>query len=427
MFNKTYRPDVYIIVLDSVSSSMAKRSLPKTIEFLKSEMAGVLFEFLNKVGTNSKGNGIAMAFGKSIEGGSRAAVGLPPLIPDWNRTEYCEEYLDKHNYHLHQYKDVGYKTMVAQDGAGGVAFYPNCKGFERAEADHIWRPMELRIEGSRIHRAPKIAQIWPTNLAHESVKDLYHSDEHFLSFFQSSEKNLEDAFVFFMGDHGPRRDGIQETAGGAYETNNPLLLITVPLKYRKSKLIDQLRNKTHQLLTPFDIHATLMDILKFQPQSNFEDTSFRNMEPISKGSSLLRLWKGVRNCRVLPIPPQYCLCQYKRTKVRDPELMELLGNLIANKVNDVLRQNELTNICLLQHFLSAEKVLYLEENNVVVYTAEVRLQPSQGLFEAHILSNGSAFEIVSGFTRRDTYGNQGKCIFGTPYEPICQCRETANL
>ncbi|VDL73444.1 unnamed protein product [Nippostrongylus brasiliensis] len=173
--------------------------------------------------------------------------------------------------------------MVAQDGDGGVAFYPNCKGFERAEADHIWSERHLLMLEyleqfiASYSGAPKIAQIWPTNLAHESI---------------------------------------QETAGGAYETNNPLLLITVPLKYRKTKLIDQLRNKMHQLLTPFDIHATLMDILKFQPQSNFEDTSFRNMEPISKGSSLLRLWKGVRNCRVLPIPPQYCLCQYKRTKIR---------------------------------------------------------------------------------------------------------------
>ncbi|KAK5981361.1 hypothetical protein GCK32_021971, partial [Trichostrongylus colubriformis] len=54
---------------------------------------------------------------------------------------------------------------------------------------------------------PKIAQIWPTTLAHETLKDLYHADEHFLTFFQRNRAIIDRSFFFFMGDHGPRRDG----------------------------------------------------------------------------------------------------------------------------------------------------------------------------------------------------------------------------
>uniref|UniRef100_A0A0K0D359 DUF2201 domain-containing protein n=1 Tax=Angiostrongylus cantonensis TaxID=6313 RepID=A0A0K0D359_ANGCA len=56
------KPDVYMFILDSTSSFMAKRSLPKTIAYLKS-IGGVQMEFLNKVGDNSRPNGFPLAFG----------------------------------------------------------------------------------------------------------------------------------------------------------------------------------------------------------------------------------------------------------------------------------------------------------------------------------------------------------------------------
>ncbi|VDO66386.1 unnamed protein product [Heligmosomoides polygyrus] len=325
------RPSVYIIILDSVSSSMAKRSLPKSISFIKGSMDGTFMEFLNRVGVGSKANGFPMAFGKTIEAASRAFVGLPPLRADWNSTTVCEEYLDKYEYHLHQYMAQGYKAMVAQDGGPGVPYYANCKGFKKPQADHLWRPFQLRIDQSiqlrnSLERScyerhvdmleylekfiasypgvPKIAQIWPTTLAHDTVKNLYHSDDHFLRFFKDNKKKLDNAFVLFMGDHGPRRDSIGETNLGQYEANNPFLFITVPRNYRNTSIHNQLRAKTHQLMTPYDIHATLMDILK-----------------------------------------------------------------------------------------------------------------------AHVTSTAHGLELSSGFTRWDQYGDQGKCKFGTPFEPFCQCRE----
>lgn len=51
--------------------------------------------------------------GKSIEGGSRDLVGLPPLIPDWNNAEICKKYLDNQSYHLFDYEKEGYKVRIS--------------------------------------------------------------------------------------------------------------------------------------------------------------------------------------------------------------------------------------------------------------------------------------------------------------------------
>ncbi|KAK6028369.1 hypothetical protein OSTOST_05586 [Ostertagia ostertagi] len=109
---------------------------------------------------------------------------------------------------------------------------------------------------------PKIAQVWPTTLAHETMKDLYHADEHFLKFFQRNRAIIDRSFVFFVGDHGPRREGIGKVALGRYENLNPFLIVTIPSSYRNTTLHQQVRQKKLKLMTHFDIHATLMDILK---------------------------------------------------------------------------------------------------------------------------------------------------------------------
>uniref|UniRef100_A0A158P9N4 VWFA domain-containing protein n=1 Tax=Angiostrongylus cantonensis TaxID=6313 RepID=A0A158P9N4_ANGCA len=109
---------------------------------------------------------------------------------------------------------------------------------------------------------PKIAQLWPTNLAHGSMRDIYHSDEHFLNFFKSNRESIDRSFFFFMGDHGPRGGFFAETQLGQYENLNPFLMVLIPSIYRNTSIHHQLYGKANKLMTNFDLHATLMDILK---------------------------------------------------------------------------------------------------------------------------------------------------------------------
>ncbi|KAK6013270.1 hypothetical protein OSTOST_21472, partial [Ostertagia ostertagi] len=102
------RPNVFILLLDSVSSHMSKRSLPQSLAYLKAELGAVQMEFLNKLGRNSRPNAFPLFFGKSDEGGSRALVGQPPIKPDWDHRKKCKEYLDKYSYDLEEYRLHGY-------------------------------------------------------------------------------------------------------------------------------------------------------------------------------------------------------------------------------------------------------------------------------------------------------------------------------
>ncbi|KAK5980923.1 hypothetical protein GCK32_018015, partial [Trichostrongylus colubriformis] len=179
--------------------------------------------------------------------------------------------------------------MVAQDWGRGFVYYPDCLGFKRPEADHMWRGFELRMGESRTLRrshikhcselhlemldymekfmrsypgVPKICHVWPVNLAHDSMKNLYHADDQFLKFFKRNTEHLDNSFLFFMSDHGPRSEGIEKVRLGKYEQNNPFLMVSIPKRYRNTAIHEQLKKKSEVLMTHYDLHATFMDILK---------------------------------------------------------------------------------------------------------------------------------------------------------------------
>lgn len=445
---KNERPHLYILLLDSVSSFMAKRALPKTLQYLEDELGAVQMEFLNKLGRNSRPNAFPLFFGKSVEPGSRALVGEPPLVPDWDNNEKCREYLDEYSYVLEEYRKSGYKTLAANDWDIGFPYYSNCTGFNRPEADHMWRQFENRMRESwallRSHRhhcgeshldlleymekfmnsypgIPKVCYVWPVYLAHDTLKDLYHADDQFLDFLKRNKKNLDNAFFFFMADHGPRGEGILEVPLGRYEGNNPMLTVSVPKRYRNTPIHEQLKNKSRQLMTHFDLHATFMDILKVQPSSNFADTSHRSMQPLSKGSSLFREWRETRNCRTLPIPSQYCLCQYNKTTIEDQATLKTVGSFLAEQLNIILQKAGLGEKCQKQSYYMIHSGAEMKDGNVTLYEVAVYVKPSNGLFSAHVRPTDSGLLLYSGLNRLNQYGHQADCVVDHPLKPLCHC------
>ncbi|KAK6011376.1 hypothetical protein OSTOST_23544, partial [Ostertagia ostertagi] len=151
---------------------------------------------------------------------------------------------------------------------------------------------------------------------------------------------------------------IEKVPLGEYEQKNPFLIVSIPKRYRDTAIHEQLRGKSSILMTHFDLHATFMDILKLQPSSNFSSTSYRDMEPLSKGSSLFREWRGPRNCRTLPIPSQYCLCQYNRTAISDESLTDKAGRFLAQQLNKLLENAGLREKCQKQSYYSLRTPSY---------------------------------------------------------------------
>ncbi|KIH52449.1 hypothetical protein ANCDUO_17451 [Ancylostoma duodenale] len=215
-------------------------------------MDAVQMESLNKVTDNSRPNG------KSIEKVSR--VNKPAEPPDWNNDEICYKYMDEYPYYLEEYRKKGYKVRPFDLNYWDKRFHDNLAGNTCGES-HLYMLDYYEKFMNSYPGVPKIAQAWPTELGHEDVGNLYHADSHFLEFLRRNQKNLDNSFFFFAGDHGPRTNGMEKVRLGRYENRNPFLVVVLPKYLRKTAVQEQLREKSLQLMTHFDLHATFMDIL----------------------------------------------------------------------------------------------------------------------------------------------------------------------
>ncbi|GMR43295.1 hypothetical protein PMAYCL1PPCAC_13490 [Pristionchus mayeri] len=220
-------------------------------------------------------------------------------------------------------------------------------GFEKQPTTNNFRPFQLRLNNktramersmSKDHcfephlflneyleqfiraypDSPKASLIWPSYFAHDYPDDPFHADKQYLRLFERNREEFDNSFVFFMADHGLRVGWLSRHPDGKRDVNNPMLMISVPRRMRENKyLIANLKKNSGELLTMFDTHATLVDIvetLSGRVQADFSKTA---MKPELKGTSLLRpLPQITRNCKTLPIPPQYCLCEIAKEPVK---------------------------------------------------------------------------------------------------------------
>ncbi|KAL6731927.1 hypothetical protein Aduo_002744 [Ancylostoma duodenale] len=145
------------------------------------------------------------------------------------------------------------------------------------------------------------------------------------------------------------------------------------------------------------------------------------MAPLSKGSSLLRKWKGSRNCRTLPIPSQFCICQYNKKEVKQQEVRMMLGKYFARQLNSHLIRENLHEKCQMQYYNQSSLVTKIQDGSSTLYDVTVYLSPSNGLFSAYIRRGEYGLEMSSGFTRLDTFGRQGDCLKENPNQPLCHC------
>ncbi|KAK6052817.1 hypothetical protein COOONC_09678 [Cooperia oncophora] len=279
----------------------------------------------------------------------------------------------------------------------------------------------------------KFSLSWVTKLAHDDSGRLYKGETTIIISYREIRFALDNSFVFFIGDHGPRFGKETRTTFGRHEANNPFLYMTVPKSLRNSEMFKVLKAKEYELITPHDIHATLKDILEEQPFSNFLDTAYKSFLPLSRGSSLLREFEQgmVRNCKTLPIPSQYCICQYEKIPLDDDALAIKLGQFAVDGINAVLQENNVSENCshLILHQVHSVLCYVLPEEqrkDTAIYDVTFQVSPSGGLFEIPIRSKNGVLKVAgSTFTRLNEYGKQSACISKDFLKPLCHCTRYA--
>ncbi|CAI5449764.1 unnamed protein product [Caenorhabditis angaria] len=451
--------DVVVIMIDSLSYTQAIRSLPRTLSYFKNHLKAVEFPYMNKVGENSRPNGAALWFGKSMLKLDRSFFKEPIIKEDWNDDYFCDVFKDNETHLFREFKEYGYKTMLAEDWAAGLMTYPNCKGFRHQPSDHYMKPFQnayekygenltkkhLKGKFCREHHHSlldylqqfqnsyenirKFSWIWAIELGHYYQNSIFHADRDFHKYLMENRAKLENSFVFLMADHGFRYGDILDTKLGRIEKNNPLTAISIPKELRETtEILEIMRENSRNLQTHYDTRATFLDILKYQSKSGFSQTQPLNI-PGEKGNSLLRHQpKDFRNCQTLPIPKEFCICQFETFEADNTtKLARNVGSKVIEEVNLKLNESGFSEKCVEMQLENVTSLIQYKNQykGSILYTVTVLAKkPSEAIFKANIIVNkDSDMELLGIIERVSKYGKTADCIESEIHRPYCYCRE----
>uniref|UniRef100_A0A914P6C6 Sulfatase N-terminal domain-containing protein n=1 Tax=Panagrolaimus davidi TaxID=227884 RepID=A0A914P6C6_9BILA len=428
--------------------------MPKTFYTLQEYYEAVTFKHLNKIGINSHPNAFAFLLGKMYGVIPRSPFSRGHVGDYKSRDEACKTPLDKEQFIGFRYKDDGYVTMMAEDWALGAFLWPNCSGFKKTPMDHYMKPFHLRFDYGKykspdlhkiIHKdscrdyhydifeylgkflkaypdKPKFSISWISYLTHDEQNALSSADDYFYHFFNNTKKDFENSYVFFMGDHGLRFGKMRETRTGEIEDNNPFLFLSVP-KPLRAALIPQLRKNSKELITHFDIYATLNEI----PQPS----NPRISKPLLHGNSLFRPLPKPRTCDSLKIPFEYCICRAEKTLLpKNNKIGIPAAKLMIEQINYELYNSNYTRDLCFELTLNESAEIILEdfggEQILRVYKITFSTHPGDGKFWGIVSYDPKSkeFNIISTkFSRLDSYGSKSKCASTSNLASYCFCMD----
>ncbi|KAI1702250.1 srg family chemoreceptor domain-containing protein [Ditylenchus destructor] len=474
---------VHILVLDSTSHSNFLRSAPKLTQLLLEEYGAIPFPHLNKIGLNSWPNGFAILMGKQSEDMPASPINNKTIKGDagYEFDTICHVPLDNQTSSIvYQFRELGYKTMWAEDWAYHTFNYPDCTGFKKQPADHYFKPFTLRIDNlvrkdrghhflsykedhcvetyqvllqnlqSFLHVYDDIDQkfslTWMTNLNHNNFNAFHHADVPIYKTFRQLKPKLENSFLFVMSDHGIRFGAHRNTKIGAMEDNNPALFIALPKALRSNaKLKEIMFENARHLVSHHDVYATLLSIAKNGHEWDGSDweSEWPKSEQLGKlpnmhGSSLFHYpMKQPRDCASLRIPFDYCQCPGKYIDVTEEEDLKLrLALKSLEKLNADINARGFSDKCEKLELDKNVKIALMEfmDTNYLKKTANTSVRhfkivfqatPGGGLFSIKIrkLVNGNVEFTADQFERLNKYGDQSKCAQQDAIvKPLCFCK-----
>lgn len=465
--------NVFIYGIDAVSRLHAERKLRKTMEYLKNKIGAYVFEGYTKIGGNTFPNIAPLLTGKAIRE-------LPKT----------DDFLDDFPFLWKNFSRTGYATFHGEDWPEISTFNSNLKGFKEQPMDHYIRPLFLAFDkvsfyknkldqahmfladkGIRINshgglcfgNKPKFRIIidyykqfieryggklkfalsWNNELCHDYLNNLELGDEDIYKFVRwlHTTERLNNSVFIFLSDHGYLMNEIQNTFVGRFEARMPLFALSIPpgLKTRYPHLHMNLLQNTKRLVTVYDIHEMLRDIL----QANFSPKSSGSSKAPSRGISLFDEIPKSRSCKDSEIPEHYCPCYTSETvSPEDGEVQKIASHIIA-RLNEKLRH--LRSLCAELKLHKVNTASFVDSNLVqtqsrftirnLIHQSDIggRLKkrfivtmttvPGHAQFESTVEVDkiGHMTILNDVIARTNRYKNQSACISERLLKPFCFC------
>lgn len=441
--NTSHNLNVIVLGLDSVSYLNFDRHLPLTADFVRNRLHAFELHGYNKVGDNSFPNQCPLLTGRTSAE---------------TRNLSANNFFDDLDFIWKLYAQRGYRTMFLEDWPAYGIFNYLAKGFHLPPTDYYLRPVIMAMDASPLKTflTGKLACLGPTSLmeilldyltrfanhmtdgpfysysflveaTHDCFNSAGYTDAPLRRFFEEVERALNMTVLVFLSDHGMRFDNIRSTFIGKFEDRQPFAFVAFPCWFLDA-YPDVKRNlmvNERRLTTPFDIHATLVELLDF-PRATQTRTQH--------GLSLLHEIPDTRTCTDASIPHQWCSCVAtdEDISLRDPLAASMAEGLVA-QINAWLAAHP--RKCypfVLRNLLDITAVQSSQEEqrqNISHYWVTVEVSPSGAIFEATVRVNrpGGVLSILGDVSRCNFYYGESYCVRDHWMEKFCYCRRTYGI
>ncbi|XP_022907107.2 uncharacterized protein [Onthophagus taurus] len=319
---------VLVFVVDSVSKQNFMRLMPETHDYLI-DKGWIHFKAYNKVDKDSLGNALAFLTGYS-EKLAFETFGNP-----------TEKYFDDYPFIWNDYQKYGYVTAYAEDYSIMNTFNKDTKGFFQPPTDYYFRHFSVATErlnttyldnmphctgpentGERVlnlaidfaktfQNYPYFGLFWINSFSHEDFNAFGRMDNKMVQFFSILEDLINNSIVLFMSDTGYIKTEITYTNLGSFESKMPFFYAYLPATFR-NRFKDETENieeNASKLVSLFDVHATLHDILAISGTHVVKD-----VKSCPKCVSLFRYVPSIRSCSDAGIDEKWCNC-YKNVSL----------------------------------------------------------------------------------------------------------------
>ncbi|CAG7667844.1 unnamed protein product [Allacma fusca] len=349
-----------ILGQDSMSRMNFIRTMPKVQDFLLNTLGAVEFQGLNAIGSTTLWNifplisGLSKEHFQSVCNGAAAYLQSCPFV--WKlfeeqgyRTAFTEDYSNSAG-----------TILPVVDGRHAFLRQPFHYDFRSVNRKHRLISSEefcfvsrLSISvllehmigvATRLHDKPYWAFMWAQSLSHFDNTLSTYAETSMLSSLKYLHRNqlLNNTILILLSDHGSWWRDFKNSQEQAFmEQRLPLLYIVLPKKFQDkySLATKNLRENSHRLVTLFDVHETMKDLLNLKGLSNM-NLRVRQKEEFYSTSRNLSLFLPVnpnRTCAMAGISLINCACVPRySTSVSDPGVVSAASSVLK-KINGKIR------------------------------------------------------------------------------------------
>ncbi|KAH7723410.1 hypothetical protein AAVH_09126 [Aphelenchoides avenae] len=262
---------------------------------------------------------------------------------------------------------------------------------------------------------------------------------------------FDNAVVILMADHGHRFAKFRDTQQGQLEERLPFFAVYMPERFRESekgsRAFANLKRNANRLTSPFDIYATLMDVIHWPtadelttPQDAAKDRSL----------SLFREIPVSRTCAQAAIAPHWCTCLNWQSAMTDEQQVGIstrLANAVVEAINShTLPERKLCAPLRLEKLIDSKRLIphddVLKYNGVkdydgfapklegnvkatfATYQVKFTTAPGDAKYEATVqfdARSGPAAVDLTAVSHINAYGDRPHCVIDKNFFLAAYC------